>query len=197
MKKIIIFIFCSLALISCEEEVSNVELPFSEKLVVNCLVKSDSIIKVDLTKTLPPLADYNREYAIIPDAIVTIESEGKIYNLKYHGNGIYSDSNLFGKINSEYELNITWRNLKAKAHTIVPPKPEIDTVRVIYELSDRGYGYETYRYNLYVFFKPQNDFQYIAGYSNTYKYFTDISTYINYNNIYSDLNSDKNGVVKA
>lgn len=128
---IIAFALLLSALMGCEQTVNNVELPYEEKLVVQSMIDTqDSIIKVYVGRTIPPIRDSKMDFWV-PDADVFITIDGKEHKLDYHLDtfalpGYNPTPTPFYFIaykpqeNATYSLRVNWKNHTATASTTVP-----------------------------------------------------------------------------
>ena len=139
----------------CEQTVNIAELPFEEKIMVEGILKADSIIEIVFSKTVPVL-DTQNLYTIdtvnnrITSLQGTISIDGISYSLIHINNGRYrifdaQQQSIKGKIGSIYLLNASWNNKIIYALTQIPiaKKPtilgiNIDTTRL------SVYGYQDY-----------------------------------------------------
>ncbi|MCU0424215.1 MAG: DUF4249 family protein [Candidatus Kapabacteria bacterium] len=130
---------------SCTQSVTNIELPFDEKILIEgVLVAGKSIDNISITKTYPPLttlASISTLY--LPDAEVTLRVDGQSYkpevrfdSLRYsvfQGNFSsqapqeryiatpkYSFPNLTATTGKTYEITVTWRGKTAVGKATVP-----------------------------------------------------------------------------
>jgi len=131
MINILLMCIMFVLLVSCEQTVVNVELPYEEKFVVEAFITDGVPAEyVFITKSLPPLETWSFEKAEVKDAQVIIEFEGKDYVLEYQGNGQYANYELIGQQGKEYKLKIDHKGLKATATTIIPEGLDVDSVYV-------------------------------------------------------------------
>jgi hypothetical protein len=107
----ILLLFSSITcfLNSCEETVSNIELPYEEKLVIRgILTAGDTINNIAVTRTLPPLEEATYENSLVSDAVLEIsedfEGETKIYKLNFLSTYKYGLNNLIAKEGANYTL---------------------------------------------------------------------------------------------
>ena len=130
----------------CEQTVNVAELPFEEKIMVEGILKADSIIEIVFSKTVPVL-DTQNLYTIdtVNNRITTLQGtisiDGISYPLIHMNNGRYrifdaQQQSIKGKIGSIYLLNASWNDKIIYAQTQIPiaKKPtilgiNIDTTR--------------------------------------------------------------------
>jgi hypothetical protein len=152
----------------CEQTVNTGELPFEEKIMVDGIVKADSIIEIVFSKTVPVL-DPQSLYTIdtVNNRITTLQGtisiDGISYPLIHMNNGRYrifdaQQQSIKGKIGSVYALNASWNDKIIYAQTQIPiaKKPtllgiNIDTTR------SSVYGYQDYiRVFISLSYQPEN-----------------------------------------
>jgi hypothetical protein len=131
MKSLIkgIFYFVILiTLIGCEETVDDMELPYIEQMVIRCILEADKPVVMSITKTLPPLEEYNIDNAKISNVSGYIQCEGNIYPVSFKDGIYYEFKDLIPKIGKAYSLVLNWNGKTAKGKTWVPEPIVIDTV---------------------------------------------------------------------
>ncbi len=134
MKKIIFLLILSISVISCME-VLEIELePEDKKLVMNSLISPDSLIKVNLSKSINSL-DGDAFIKFIDDAEVKLYENGQfIENLNYDSCGYYVSSQK-PDLNKEYKVIATHENYpEIEAQTIIPYNVPIENFRVEIEI---------------------------------------------------------------
>ena len=139
----------------CEQTVNIAELPFEEKIMVEGILKADSIIEIVFSKTVPVL-DTQNLYTIdtvnnrITSLQGTISIDGISYSLIHINNGRYrifdaQQQSIKGKIGSIYMLNASWNDKIIYAQTQIPiaHKPDILSINIDTNRSS-VYGYQDY-----------------------------------------------------
>lgn len=166
-KIIILLSIIAILNISCEQTVTNVELPYVEQLVIDCIMDSGDLVdSVIITKTLPPLAKWEIEKTIVTDAKVTISDGTKIYELNYQNN-FYNSKDLIAESGKTYYLTVEWKGKKATATTFVPYPIEIPEIKWdVREASD--FWGQWYEVTPYALVKPTKNVVYNSGYITTY-----------------------------
>lgn len=115
----------------CEQTISNPELPYEVKLVINARL-GDNSASAYISRTIPLTQKYNQEIALVRDArvvitspdgsqsVMTFDSTSKYYTLQ-------NTNFIPGK---NYTLRVEWYGMVATATTIIPPEPvwEVDSV---------------------------------------------------------------------
>lgn len=127
MKKIIVLSCISLMLWGCNQEiVIENDLPYQEKLVVQGLLRAESAITVDISKTQPVNIPISK-FVEITDAKVILNYPGlpKPDTLLYIGNGQYSDCDLLAFTGIDYSLDIYWNGKHCSAKTKIPKSPTV------------------------------------------------------------------------
>jgi hypothetical protein len=139
----------------CEQTVNIAELPFEEKIMVEGILKADSMIEIVFSKTVPVL-DTQNLYTIdtvnnrITSLQGTISIDGISYPLIHINNGRYrifdaQQQSIKGKIGSMYMLNASWNDKIIYAQTQIPiaHKPDILSIKIDTNRSS-VYGYQDY-----------------------------------------------------
>lgn len=139
----------------CEQTVNIAELPFEEKIMVEGILKADSMIEIVFSKTVPVL-DTQNLYTIdtvnnrITSLQGTISIDGISYSLIHINNGRYrifdaQQQSIKGKIGSMYMLNASWNDKIIYAQTQIPiaHKPDILSISIDTNRSS-VYGYQDY-----------------------------------------------------
>lgn len=179
MKLINIFIifFLSVVLFSCEETVTNVELPYVEQLVISCVLENGDLVdSLRLERTLPPLEYYNEEKALVKDAKVKITDGEQNYELLYE-DGYYRSNDLVAQAGKTYSLSIEWKGKKATAFTFVPYPVEIPEIE--WEINKKTDTWsEWFEINIFSMIKPVKNVVFNSGYA---KYSHEFNSYDFYN----------------
>ncbi len=139
----------------CEQTVNIAELPFEEKIMVEGILKADSMIEIVFSKTVPVLDTHNI-YTIdtvnnrITSLQGTISIDGISYSLIHINNGRYrifdaQQQSIKGKVGSMYMLNASWNDKIIYAQTQIPiaKKPDIISINIDTNRST-VYGYQDY-----------------------------------------------------
>ena len=150
-----VYTISMLFLSGCEQTVAVGELPFEEKIMVEGILKADSIIEIVFSKTVPVL-DTPNIYTIdtVSNRITTLQGtiaiDGISYPLIHMNNGRYrifdaQQQSIKGKIGSIYLLNASWNNKIIYAQTQIPiaKKPTILGINIDTTRSS-VYGYQDY-----------------------------------------------------
>lgn len=117
-----------LGLASCEEILDADGLPYEEKLVVHSILFADSVNTIQITKTLPLNIPFDTNQAYLKDATGSISDGTTSYPLSYVGyGGKYVATGLKPQVGMQYELRVSWHDLKAQATTVIPQAAEIDS----------------------------------------------------------------------
>ena len=150
-----VYTISMLFLSGCEQTVAVGELPFEEKIMVEGILKADSIIEIVFSKTVPVL-DTPNIYTIdtVSNRITTLQGtiaiDGISYPLIHMNNGRYrifdaQQQSIKGKIGSIYLLNASWNNKIIYAQTQIPiaKKPTILGINIDTTRSS-VYGHQDY-----------------------------------------------------
>lgn len=154
MKKIIILVLVSLAVISCEKTLTGYDLPYERKLVIQGILEaSDESLEayLSITLTQPPLGKSVSEEIDTSKITVYIESEGERWDFKCVKCAVYEwESNFYQaegfipEAGRTYNLFVNYENLKATATTTIPNAPEIiDAYIKVVENEDQGETWTT------------------------------------------------------
>ena len=163
---LIIAIIFSVALNSCEETVSDVELPYLEQLVIRAVIgPGQGINSIRVERTLPPLEEYIQENAIVRDAKLTISDGTNDYELSFDGE-YYGNEDIFVEVGKTYYLRAEWKGKVATSQTTIPEPVEMDDI--YYEIVESEYEYENFKYKevfVYGEFTPKPGAVYQTSYN--------------------------------
>ena len=140
----IILLIASICLIACEETITDVNLPYSELIVLQAELKADQPIKdILISRTLPPLEKYSFDIALITNAKAYLELNNVKYNLKYNSlDESYYCEDIIPKAGDRFKINIDWNGHNTYAYTTIPNQIDnvsnikVDTNEIVYK-----YGY--------------------------------------------------------
>ena len=164
--------------VSCEQTVENPELPYEEQLVVSCLLEAGKDIQnIIITRTLPPLDEYDIEKALIKDADAVIKSGDKTYPLEFDGKYSYFTDSLIPESGEKYLLEVKWKNLTASAVTTVPEAVDIDSFYYKIEKKEYDWGWIEWECVLFAEFIPQSAAVYSAAVYSIYDKYKIYSEY--------------------
>jgi len=187
----LLILTCLLILSSCEETVDNPELPYEEQLVITAVLEAGKeVTDIVITRTLPPLEEYDFEKAAVLDAEAVIKSGSEEYQLISIGQGSYYAKDLIPEIGEQYKLEVRWKNLRASASTKIPDTISIEAFTIEKEKNEDDYGWEEWMYIVKAVFRPKSTSVYTA-YSYNTGYF--IKEYTNY--AYRTEDTLKNGMI--
>lgn len=179
-------------LISCEETVTNVDLPYVEQLVINCILDNGELVNnVTITRTLPPLEIYDIEKAQVKDAKVIISDGTKNYEL-FFKDGYYHSNDLIAESGKTYSLKVEWNGKIATATTFVPYPNEISEIKWDVKQSP-DMGGTWYEVTSYAFLKPSPNVVYNSGYTTESQH----GGYSSLFNIARETDVDSNGFCKV
>jgi len=191
-KKSLIVLLLSVILFSCEETITDVELPYVEQLVVSCVLENDDLVdSLRLERTLPPLEHYDEDKALVKDAKVQINDGDSTYDL-FYSDGYYRTSNLIAQAGKTYKLNVEWKGKKATATTFVPNPVEIPKIEFEIRKTTGQWG-EAYEVNVFSMIKLVKNVVYNSGVLNnsqghgSYDFF----------NIYREIDVNSDGYCKV
>jgi len=134
------FIFFSFALFlfSCSREIEFEGQRFENKLVLNGLICSDSLISVHLSRTNTILSD---EIPVIENATVSLYCNGKYREaLLYLKNGIYKSKTVYPQSDSIYTITAEAEGYPVISATDTVPR----RTRIIYGTHSSGNTYDEY-----------------------------------------------------
>ncbi|MFP4368757.1 MAG: DUF4249 family protein [Candidatus Kapaibacterium sp.] len=185
IKNIFLIVMIAVVAISCEETVTDTELPYKEQLVVVGYLKDnkpfDSLL---ITKTLNPLEEATIEKAMVSNAEAEIIHNGESYPLNFTGR-FYENKNIIPKSGETYILKVRWKGHNLSAEALVPYRPELVRMDTLIRESANKYNRKAV---LYAYIKPGSAHSY-NGYSLSYN----INTYGIFKN--SEINEEE--LVKA
>lgn len=141
MKKIEITITTILLMIftvSCEQTVSNIELPYIEQIVVFANLQAGEPVKgISIRKTLPPLEKLDLDKMLISDAEVSIFRGEDVFTCEFDAKTKkYVCPDLIPQVSDKLKLEVKWKDKRVYSQTVVPPKPEI--IDYIYNVINNG-----------------------------------------------------------
>lgn len=136
MKYITLFsivLFC-VVLSSCVEVIENPNLPFEERIVVYGILEPNVPLELHINKTIPALTQ-NPTFAILRDANVQIESEGRVFTLFVKDSvypniveSYFTSNELIIQEGKTYNLTVRWNGKTVKSSTFIPYKPIVSSV---------------------------------------------------------------------
>lgn len=121
-------IFIALVLFSvisaCRKNI-NLDIPNQEpKLVLNALIKNDSVISIEITQPVKALS--NQPIRFINDANVTVTDNKNSVTLSHRLRGWYNDSSFKALAGNSYKISVTKSNFKDAFTTVkVPSIPSV------------------------------------------------------------------------
>lgn len=127
---------------SCDslEQTVDGDLPYVEQLVVSGLLTvGEPVTDIVVTRTLPPLETYELLKALVPDAVVTIETDTDIYTLRYVGLGTFEARELIVQSGMDYRLTIEWRNKRVFGNARAPFPAQPDSMWFTQEIVEYEY----------------------------------------------------------
>lgn len=142
INNILIIILFSIALISCEKIIDiNID-EKDKKIVVNSIISTDSIVKVNLSKSLNILD--NKNAIFLNNAIVNLyENNVFIQKLTYTENGNYLANNFYPVVNKTYKIEVKSEGLHdVSAQNIIPNKVNINSIDTLYKNNEKFSGIE-------------------------------------------------------
>ncbi len=193
--KIIHLIICGIILIllsSCEQTVSNVELPYKEQLVIRAVLEAgEKVSEFHVSRTLHPLDEYNEDKALVKDAVITISDGNKNYTLTFQDK-FYVNEDLIIEAGKTYHMTAKWKNKKARSRTTIPEPTEIEEITYVKHLIDYG-DYRDSMYVLSATITPKPGSVYKFGY-----HAVERPDYLRLNHdVYTHNNGNSQGKVKA
>jgi hypothetical protein len=111
------------------------DLAHSEKLVVRGILRAgEAIDNISITTSLPTLADLTDSAIAVKDAQGTLTVSGTAYPLRLQGASVYGIPSLRAESGKTYSLRIQRGTKTVQAETQIPPKPQVQSVRIIPQL---------------------------------------------------------------
>jgi hypothetical protein len=130
-----------LCLHSCITTITEpLDLAHSEKLVVRGILRAgETIDNISITTSLPALADLTDSAIAVKDAQGTLTVSGMAYPLRLQGASlqgasVYGIPTLRAVSGTTYTLRIQRGTKTVQAETQIPPKPQVQSVRIIPQL---------------------------------------------------------------
>ncbi len=149
MKKYCFVLLIPIIFFACSEAIDFKVEESEKKIVINSLITPDSLLKINLSKSLGVL-EKDRDMKFISDADVSLfENDDFLEKLSFQINGYYH-STIYPKENNTYKIVITHPQLPAaEAQSTVPPKVTIDSINadftIVEEMSE-WYDYDKNQY---------------------------------------------------
>ncbi len=166
---LISILFAGFLLNSCEQTVTDVDLPYNEQLVIrSILVDGVTHKNMRIEKTLHPLETYSDDKAILRDAKVSIFDGFVTHNFTCDGE-YYFNNSFKPQSGFNYKLTVEWNNKKAISETKVPEKPAFDSVYWYKDYSNSHW--EGLLYVFYTLVSPSSKTYYLGA-------LTDNSSYV-------------------
>jgi hypothetical protein len=139
MKKTLLFSFFGtmLLLASCKSLVTDIEIPYQDRLVIQCFLSpQDTLLEVSVTKTAPVIGevlDGAERYPNIPNATVLLSDGQKTVSIPYKSLQLPSSYNADGEyiFTTRTRYFLSAKNLPivaGKTYTIKVSAPNFDTV---------------------------------------------------------------------
>jgi hypothetical protein len=119
---LLLALVCALSLLtSCTQTVSTPDIPFTEQLVVSCFLYGDSTnVTVDVSKTLPVNVSYNRDAALVKDAVVWLQTPSDRVRVMYDSvRKQYRAAVPAWVVGGAYTLSVEWRGTKTEGTTFL------------------------------------------------------------------------------
>lgn len=118
-----------LPLAGCENTAGNADLDtYIESLMLQGYIDAEKPVRVQVTRTIPPLEKWSIERAALDDAEVVVEVDGERHTLQHEGKGIYTDPGLVAVSEKEYRVIVRWQEKEATVTTLVPSPVTIGKV---------------------------------------------------------------------
>jgi hypothetical protein len=125
---------------ACEEVVDDPgALPYHEKLVIRSVLKNEQKLDtIKITRTLPPLDDYDEQKAMVHGALVLVRHNGIVDTIPDRGDSHYFKPGITISSGDTYELTVEWNGKRATAITTIPQQPVIQSARKVRDMSPSG-----------------------------------------------------------
>ncbi len=150
---------------SCEETMSDTELPYLEKMVVMCVLEAGKpLVKFEITKTLPPLYSDGLwgggNDFIISGVTGSISDGSNVYSITKIGNMVYEAEGLIPEAGKTYTLSLKWKDKSVWAATTIPYPVSIDSTGTRKDVSEWN-QYDSLTF-IVAYFKPNNSSVYFG-----------------------------------
>ncbi|MBM2814659.1 MAG: hypothetical protein HW421_1421 [Ignavibacteria bacterium] len=183
LKITLMLAFTFIFMTGCEQVVEDPQLPYHEQIVISAVLEPGKTSpKISITKTLPPLEDYDIEKATIYDAEAVITCNGVSYLLLIGTDKFYTSPDLTIESGKKYSLIVKWKNKSAITETVVPYPVKIDTSYYKF-IKERRHNHTEQYLSMFVGFKPEGNSVYVGFH---YQYLDDSSKKISYKYSHSD-----------
>lgn len=185
MKTINIFLLLIIATISilftsCETEVTGVNLPYEETIIVYGVLTAGELSDgIYLARTVPPLETPTTENSKITDAEVIIQHNDKPITLVYDHTLFYKTTEpIVPQYGDKFELTIKWKGKTYNSKTYIPQKYNSENINFTYNVRKDIYNTGSYIVSINTKFEANTDDTYLIGEANVGRLgFNDTSLY--------------------
>ncbi len=172
MKYLFVILTFIMALVSCEENINDYDLPYEKKLVVRCILEAGKPVDyINISKTIPPLEEATQDKIALDSVSGFITDGENKYNIVKKDIITYEAQGLIPEAGKEYHLEITADNMKVHASTHVPHTPVTESI--FYKITESEDNWYDWLIEYFVKIDPETDCAYtsvlIKDYGNGHK----------------------------
>lgn len=178
LKLLILLLIFSTLFNSCETEVTGVNLPYEETIIVYGLFTDGELSDgLYIAKTVPPLEKPTMENSRVTDAVITIKQNDKIIDLVFDTLLYYKTLEpLIPQQGDILELSIKWKGKEYSSKTYIPKKEKDNEVYFTYILDKNPYGWG-YDLNVRLNFVANSNDTYFVGNAQSSNFESDTSLF--------------------
>jgi Domain of unknown function (DUF4249) len=143
MRNLLISIFLLSIITACESELSSIDIPDENKLVVESYISpQDTILSVRVGNTNPVIGKVSKEFKVVSNASVKMGNGSKTVNLLYEKDGYYRISpNQLALIKGQkYTLQVSTPDGRTVTSECTIPLTTIDAQKVIIDVQSINSG---------------------------------------------------------
>jgi hypothetical protein len=129
--RLILVIPAMLLLVSCVEEMELPEGFYQERMVVNSVLDPDSLVRINVARSMPPTGKVEFEFIEDADIRMGLNGAQEIMEFAYSNNGWYEDLSGIVDPGSGYFLEVNAPGMPAITSLVsIPEKPVVSDVRL-------------------------------------------------------------------
>lgn len=139
MRTLLIFLLLSTIITACESELSSIDIPDENKLVVESYISpQDTILSVRVGNTNPVIGKVSKEFKVMSNASVKMGNGSKTVNLLYEKDGYYriSAKQLAILKGQKYTLQVSTPDGRVVTSECTIPLTTVDAQKVIIDVQN-------------------------------------------------------------
>lgn len=159
------FAIIALFISSCETEVTGVNLPYEETIVVYGVLTAGELSDgIYLARTVPPLQTPTTENSKITDAEVVIKHNDKPITLVYDHTLFYKTTEpIVPQYGDTFQLEIKWKGKTYTSQTYIPQKYNSENIQFTYNIKKDRFNAGSFMVNLNTRCNGNTDDTYLIG----------------------------------